>query len=114
MPVRWVAGGEEFAQRVRSGHSRYRVTSHFLGQHTLHGDAMQASGELYCMAHHISGADDNWVNRVMSIRYQDLYGRSGPDAESAPWVFTERLLIIDWIEHRPMHSAPGEEGWTPV
>jgi len=111
-PVRWSTGGEEFAELVKSGHAQYRVTSHFLGQHSVRGDTSLARGELYCTANHICFMDDAWVNRVMSIRYQDLYGRSEADGDPGQWVFTERLLMVDWIELRPMHTAPGEVGWV--
>ena len=71
---------------------RYDVTTHFLGQQTVTLDGDRATGEVYCLAHHLT-VDDNYV---MSIRYQDVYART-----TAGWRFASRELVVDWEEHRP-------------
>ena len=71
---------------------RYDVTTHFVGQQTVEVDGDHATGETYCLAHHVS-AEENYV---MSIRYQDAFTRT-----PSGWRFTSRELVIDWEEHRP-------------
>ena len=71
---------------------RYDVTTHFVGQQATVIDGDGATGETYCLAHHISEHD----NYVMSIRYQDVYART-----TSGWRFASRELVVDWEEHRP-------------
>jgi hypothetical protein len=93
--------------RVRSGRheistamawmSRYEMTTHFLGQQTVDIDGDTASGETYCMAHHITDVDGARHDKVMAIRYLDRYRRVG-----AEWKFEERRLAVDWIDDREL------------
>ena len=76
----------------------YRATTHFNGQSTvtLDGDD-RATGESYCIAHHI-GVDDSGRRTLMiaSIRYLDEFTKQDGD-----WYFAERRLMVDWTETRP-------------
>lgn len=56
---------------------------------------------MYCLAHHLSVVDGGRTNMVMSIRYLDTFVRSGHR-----WLFEQRLLAVDWIEHRPVSLGP--------
>jgi uncharacterized protein (TIGR02246 family) len=87
--------------------ARYHKTTHFVGQHTVNLDGDTATGEAYCLAHHLYDINGRTVNRIMSIRYQDQYVRSG-----AGWLFKERRLEVDWIEHRPLGSEEDAPPWT--
>jgi hypothetical protein len=87
---RTTVGADDLAKAFRVL-ERYDVTTHFVGQQTTDIDGDRASGEVYCLAHHVT-ADDNYV---MSIRYQDVYAHT-----SAGWRFASRQLIVDWEEHR--------------
>lgn len=78
----------------------YQATTHFNGQSTVSLDGDRATGETYCLAHHVS-VDESGARTIMiaSIRYQDLFHR---DAAGA-WLFAERILLVDWTETRPLH-----------
>ena len=77
---------------------RFDVTSHFIGQHTVELDGDRATGETYCLAHHV---DTNAVGEksltVMSIRYLDRFVRSDEG-----WLIDERVLAVDYTEVRPL------------
>jgi len=78
--------------------NQYAATTHFVGQSTiftLTGD--RASGEAYCLGHHVTV--DNGKRRLMlaSLRYLDAFVKM-----DGAWLFAERLLYVDWIEERPL------------
>jgi hypothetical protein len=77
---------------------QYDSTTHFLGQSTiftLTGD--RATGEAYCLAHHVTV--DNGKRRLMvaSLRYLDTFVKI-----DGAWLFAERLLYVDWMEEREL------------
>ncbi|MFF4925101.1 nuclear transport factor 2 family protein [Kitasatospora sp. NPDC001261] len=75
----------------------YRATTHFNGQSTVVLDGDRASGESYCLAHHLSyGTDAERSIMIASIRYLDRFVKR--DGE---WFFAERRLMVDWTETRP-------------
>ena len=80
---------------------RYPKTFHLLGQSTyVIGDG-EATGEVYCVAHHLTPDDASpegagGTNYVMYIRYEDTYR---PDADGT-WKFSQRRLRVDWTETR--------------
>ena len=70
----------------------------------LHGresvDGERATGESYCLAHHLStGEDGQRTMMIASIRYLDEFVKQDGD-----WLFAERRLMVDWTETR--QSAP--------
>ena len=76
--------------------NKYDATMHFVGQSTiftLTGD--RATGEAYCLAHHVSV--DAGKRRLMlaSLRYLDTFVKV-----DGAWLFAERLLYVDWLEER--------------
>jgi len=78
--------------------NRYDATTHFVGQSTiftLSGD--RATGEAYCLAHHITV--DGGKRRLMlaSLRYLDTFVKMNGE-----WLFAERLLYVDWMEERAL------------
>jgi hypothetical protein len=75
---------------------RYDRTFHFLGQSTYDIGDGEATGEVYCIAHHLTPDQHGGTNYVMYIRYQDIYR---PDADGA-WKFAQRQLRVDWTETR--------------
>lgn len=81
--------------------SRYLCTTHFLGQHAVALDGDQATGEVYCQAHHLIDTDQGRQNRTLWIRYQDRYVRSGEG-----WRIATRCLQTDWSELRPAPPLP--------
>ncbi|MSO79419.1 MAG: nuclear transport factor 2 family protein [Acidimicrobiia bacterium] len=93
-PARVRTGHREIADAL-SGLSRYAVTTHFLGQHSIQLAGDTATGETYCMAHHITDADGERRDKVLSIRYLDRFRRV-----DAHWRIEERRLAIDWSDER--------------
>ena len=78
--------------------NQYAATTHFVGQSTiftLTGD--RATGEAYCLAHHVT--IDGGKRRLMlaSLRYLDTFVKM-----DGAWLFAERLLYVDWLEERPL------------
>jgi SnoaL-like domain len=78
----------------------YEVTTHFNGQSTVVLDGDQASGETYCLAHHIWTENAERTMLVISIRYLDTFVR-----QDGVWRFADRQLIIDWTDQRPSSPA---------
>jgi len=77
---------------------QYAATTHFLGQSTivtLSGD--RATGEAYCLAHHVTVDGSNRRLMVASLRYNDTFVKS-----DGGWLFSERLLYVDWVDERPL------------
>jgi len=69
----------------------------FNGQSTVVLDGDRATGESYCIAHHVSvAADGSRTLMIASIRYLDEFVKQDGD-----WLFAERRLMVDWTETRP-------------
>ncbi len=76
--------------------NKYDATTHFVGQSTIHAlSAESATGETYCLAHHVSTTREGRRLMVASLRYLDSF-RKIEDR----WFFAERLLYVDWIDER--------------
>ena len=78
--------------------NKYDATTHFVGQgtiFTLTGE--RATGEAYCLAHHVTV--DGGKRRLMlaSLRYLDTYVKI-----DGAWLFAERRLYVDWLEERAL------------
>ena len=75
----------------------YVSTTHFNGQSTLVVDGERAAGESYCLAHHLSVAEDGRrTMMIASLRYLDEFIK-----QNGVWLFAERRLMVDWTETRP-------------
>ena len=78
--------------------SQYDATTHFVGQSTVFTlTDERATGEAYCLAHHITVTDGKRRLMVASLRYLDTFAK----IEGA-WLFAERLLYVDWLEERAL------------
>ena len=78
--------------------NQYAATTHFVGQSTivtLSGD--RATGEAYCLAHHVTADGSKRRLMVASLRYNDTFVKS-----DGGWLFSERLLYVDWVDERPL------------
>lgn len=75
----------------------YDVTTHFNGQSTVVLDGDRASGESYCIAHHLHDVDGQRTLMIASIRYVDQFAKQ----TDGSWLFAERRLMVDWTETRP-------------
>jgi len=78
--------------------NKYDATTHFLGQSTiLTLTARRATGETYCLAHHVTADGRSRHLMVASLRYLDSFSKV-----DGQWYFEERELYVDWIENRDM------------
>ena len=76
--------------------NQYAATMHFLGQSTiltLSND--RATGEVYCMPHHLTVAGTQRTLMIAALRYADTYAK-----QDGVWRYAERQLYVDWIEQR--------------
>ncbi|MEW2549253.1 nuclear transport factor 2 family protein [Streptomyces sp. NPDC047002] len=81
----------------------YDHTTHFNGQSTLAFDPADpdlATGESYCLAHHVWTEDGTRTLLVMSIRYLDTFVR-----QEGRWLFADRRLVVDWTDKRPSQAG---------
>ena len=78
--------------------NKYDATTHFLGQSTIFTlTANRATGEAYCLAHHVTVDGGKRRLMIASLRYLDTFVKSDGD-----WRFAERLLYVDWLEERAL------------
>ncbi|HET9374797.1 MAG TPA: nuclear transport factor 2 family protein [Chthoniobacterales bacterium] len=78
--------------------NKYDATTHFVGQSTiftLTGD--RATGEAYCLAHHVTVDGEKRRLMLASLRYLDTFVKMDDT-----WLFAERLLFVDWREERAL------------
>ena len=75
--------------------NRYEATTHFNGQSTIALDGDRATGESYCLAHHLFTEGDERKLMVASLRYHDTFVQ-----HRGAWLFAERKLYVDWTETR--------------
>ncbi|ONM48530.1 nuclear transport factor 2 family protein [Nocardia donostiensis] len=67
----------------------------------------EATGDVACIAHHLSGKPGSVVDTVWHLRYRDRYRRV-----EERWLIARRVLHLEWIEQRPV-SAMAEPTDTP-
>jgi ketosteroid isomerase-like protein len=94
-----VLDGREALAPVFDDLNRYQATMHFNGQSTVTIGGDRATGESYCIAHHLSATRGERTLMIAYLRYHDRFVR-----EAGGWLFAERKLYVDWTETRP--SAP--------
>jgi len=89
--------GRESLAPVFDNLNTYAATMHFNGQSTVSLDGDRATGESYCLAHHLSvGADGQRTLMIASIRYLDEFVK-----QDGQWFFAERRLMVNWTDTRP-------------
>src|SRR5271156_5504796 len=78
--------------------NKYAATMHFVGQSTiLTLTADRGTGEAYCMAHHLTINSEKRQLMIAALRYYDKFVKV-----DGAWLFSERLLYVDWIEDRAL------------
>ena len=78
--------------------NKYDATTHFVGQSTIFTlTDDRATGEAYCLAHHVTVNDGKRRLMLASLRYLDTFVKI-----DAAWLFAERLLYVDWMEERAL------------
>ncbi|MGO8872619.1 MAG: nuclear transport factor 2 family protein [Acidimicrobiales bacterium] len=100
-PVVVRAGSGELA-RIPDGLRRYRQTFHQTSDHKYTVDGDRASGEVLCVAHHVSSgpAGAPGTDTVWFIRYHDEYVRT-----DAGWRFVRRELHLQFVEQQPVEAV---------
>jgi ketosteroid isomerase-like protein len=90
--------GRETLRPVFDDLNRYEATTHFNGQSTVALNGDRATGESYCLAHHLYTEDGERKLMVASLRYLDTFAKT-----DGAWLFAERKLCVDWTETRSSH-----------
>jgi hypothetical protein len=94
--------------------ARHHRTYHLIGNSRYEVAGDEATGEVYCVAHHVDSADpadpadradladraDRASDHVMYIRYRDEYRREGDS-----WRIAERRVLVDWTATLPADLA---------
>jgi ketosteroid isomerase-like protein len=93
-----VLDGREALTPVFDALNNYQATMHFNGQSTIMLDGDRATGESYCIAHHLFTDDGGRKLMVAHLRYGDTFAKI-----ATAWLFAERNLYVDWTETRPSH-----------
>src|ERR1700742_504701 len=73
----------------------YQATMHFNGPSTVEIGADRATGESYCIAHHLFTEDGERKLMVAWLRYHDTFVK-----RDGNWRFAARELYVDWTETR--------------
>jgi ketosteroid isomerase-like protein len=78
--------------------NKYAATTHFLGQSTIFTlTEDSATGEAYCLAHHVTLEGGKRRLMLASLRYLDTFVKN-----DGSWLFAERRLYVDWMEERAL------------
>jgi hypothetical protein len=108
--------GSEESRYTRQGHAdlfeiprliaRYPKTFHFVGNQLTEISGDEATGEVYCMARHLTPDAHGGTDFVMFIRYLDRYSRG----EDRVWRFDERQVRIQWTDVQAAMAGPALAG----
>ena len=93
-----VLDGREALTPVFDDLNRYEATMHFNSQSTVALDGDRATGESYCIAHHLFTDEGERTLMVAWLRYGDTFVK-----RDGAWLFAERTLYVDWTETRSLH-----------
>jgi hypothetical protein len=81
--------------------NRYAATTHFVGQSTIFTlTDNRATGEAYCLAHHVTVDGEKRRLMIASLRYNDTFAKI-----DGVWFFAERLLYVDWTDDRGLSGG---------
>jgi len=87
--------GREALTPVFAALKQYEVTMHFNGQSTVSLDGERATGEAYCIAHHVFAANGERKIMLAYLRYIDAFVKQG-----GAWLFAERELYLEFSDTR--------------
>jgi hypothetical protein len=63
----------------------------------LEGD--RATGETYCIAHHVSACEGKRTLFIASLCYYDIFAKV-----EGKWLLAERKIMVDWTDTRPINA----------
>ena len=89
--------GSEALTPVFAALNQYEVTMHFNGQSTVTLDGDRATGESYCIAHHVFAADGERKIMLAYLRYLDTFVK-----QDGTWLFAERNLYLEFSDTRTL------------
>ena len=80
--------------------NKYDATMHFVGQSTIFTlTGNRATGETYTLAHHLTVESGKRRLMIAALRYSDRFVKL-----DGAWLFSERLLYVDWLEEHALSS----------
>lgn len=95
--------GVDAIARVTTLIGRFALTLHVVANHLCRIDGDRATGEAYCIGHHLTPTGDGrHDDLIMGIRYLDRYGRDG----SGAWRFARREVRKQWTRHETVDGHP--------
>ena len=94
--------GQAELEAIPQNLTKYAETFHFLGQSTFTTVEGEATGDVYCIAHHLTKDIDGDTDRVMYIRYHDRYAKL-----DGQWRIAVRGVHTDWIDHQAVTLPEG-------
>jgi hypothetical protein len=89
--------GREALTAVFAALKQYEVTMHFNGQSTTRLEGTRATGETYCIAHHVFSVDGERRIMLAYLRYVDSCVK-----QSGRWLFAERNLYLEFSDTRTL------------
>jgi hypothetical protein len=95
-PLQTITGRPALATTFGELMSQYEATTYLNGQSTVTVTGDSATGESYCVAHHVARRQGERVLITMAIRYLDRFDRT-----TEGWRIAERDLVFDWTDTRP-------------
>jgi ketosteroid isomerase-like protein len=96
-PSQKVQGKENLKKLFADNLNPFIRTVHFNAQNIVTiKNENEAEGIVYCRAYHLSKENDDTDKfMIAAIRYLDQYRK-----EEGKWYFSERKLMVQWIENR--------------
>jgi len=88
--------GREQLTPVFAALNQYEVTMHFNGQSTVTLDGDRATGDTYCIAHHVFSDGERKI-MVAYLRYLDTFVK-----QNGNWLFAERNLYLEFSDTRAL------------
>ncbi len=90
--------GRDAIASAMNGLTRYEKTMHVVANQYIDLAGDSATGETYCLAHHIRDVEGKGaMDYVMAIRYLDEYSRTDEG-----WKVAVRELQVEFTEDRPV------------
>ncbi|MFC9789048.1 nuclear transport factor 2 family protein [Rhodococcus sp. NPDC127528] len=95
-------GGDSIAAAILGGTAHLHSTHHAVHQQVLDTDGDTATGQVYCLAHHLyRNRRGELRDNAIAIRYQDSYR-----VVDGRWAIARRELVVDFAEDREV-TIPG-------
>ena len=88
--------GREQLTPVFAALNQYEVTMHFNGQSIVTLDGDRATGDTYCIAHHVFSDGERKI-MVAYLRYLDTFVK-----QDGNWLFAERNLYLEFSDTRAL------------